>query len=110
MHGSAYTSRVRTSTIAQALATTLLALGCHDVTTPEQFQELVDASRECGAGDGCVLAGAGECTCDTPVRASESEAVAVAAAEVECEGATITCSGQDNLRCEAGRCISDQSH
>jgi hypothetical protein len=89
-------------------------VACADVTSPEEFVSLVDASRSCGSADTCVLAGSSACTCATPVNANDEAAVNEAAAQVECEGATVMDGGgcppaHDGLRCDSGRCVSDQS-
>ena len=93
--------------MALALAA-VLSSACSN-TTPEEYVELVESSRACGADGECVLAGAGECTCAAPVNKSDAEEVQEAADDVECEGAVVRCPAHNNVRCEAGRCVSDES-
>ena len=92
------------------LALFLLTLAACDDVTPEGYVELVEGSRQCAADAECVLAGAGECTCDAPIHADSREEVEAASMEVECERVTTTmCPAHDNLRCEANRCVTDGS-
>jgi hypothetical protein len=86
----------------------VLLAACSE-TAPSEFVELVEASRGCSATEECTVAGGGECTCATPVNVGAVEEIDEAAGEVECEGATISCADNANVRCEAGRCISDGS-
>lgn len=78
--------------------------------TPEGYVELVEGSRACSADAECVLGGEGTCTCAAPINQSHLEEVTEAAADVDCEHATTTmCPAHDNLRCDAGRCVTDGS-
>jgi hypothetical protein len=85
------------------------AVGCHDVTSPQEYVDLVEASRACSVDAECVLAGAGDCTCPAPVNASEAATVDEAAAEVDCRDVTIECPAHSGLHCAAGRCVSPES-
>jgi hypothetical protein len=103
---------LRRSVLRRALAVSCcwwltLAAACADHVSPEELAEIVEGARSCGAADSCVLAGAGPCTCATPVRAAAAADVDAAVADVECEGAVARCAGHANVRCEGGRCISD---
>jgi hypothetical protein len=86
----------------------LALVACSD-TSPSEFVELVESSRGCSATAECTVAGAGECTCATPVNVAAVADIDEAASEIECERATITCNDNANVRCEGGRCISDGS-
>lgn len=99
-------SRSRSS-LALAVACALLA--CDEVT-PEGYVELVEGARGCSADTDCVLAGEGGCTCASPVNVSSREEVDESAAGLDCEHVTTTmCPAHENLRCEAGRCVTDDS-
>ncbi|MEQ9320872.1 MAG: hypothetical protein RIF41_17050 [Polyangiaceae bacterium] len=78
-------------------------------TSPEELAEIVDEARACQDGDVCELAGGGQCTCATPVNADAAARVDEAAADVDCEGAMVECVSHQNVRCEDGRCRSDES-
>ncbi len=96
---------------ARMLSWAVICVGlcsCDD-TTPQQYVELVEDSRGCSADGECALAGSGDCTCAAPVNTNSADAVNEAACEVECEGAVVECPGHSNIRCEAGRCVSDES-
>jgi hypothetical protein len=80
-----------------------------DTTTPEEYAHIVEQARPCTDGDSCVLAGSSDCVCPTPVNATEQERVSMAATEVDCNGAIAECIAHTNVRCEGGRCISDES-
>ena len=99
--------------IARAAATSItsaaLALGGCTSTSPEEFVEIVEEARSCQDGDSCELAGEGPCTCPTPVNASAVASVDEAAMDVACEGAVADCVSHQNIRCEDGRCRSDES-
>ncbi len=101
---------VRTLQVSLSLGFVIfLGLACDEVT-PQSYLELVEGSRECAAHADCVLAGEGECTCASPVKTSAQEEVIQAAADLDCEGVTTTqCPTHGNLRCEASRCITDDS-
>jgi len=90
-----------------ALAAGLL-VGCA-ATSPEELAQIVDEARACEDGDVCELAGSGACTCATPVNADAVATVDEAAADVDCQGAMVECVSHTNLRCEDGRCRSDES-
>jgi hypothetical protein len=91
---------------AAAVALSALLCGCTQAS-PGDYRDLVEASRGCAGDSDCVLAGAGPCTCDAPVNQAAADDVATTAAEVDCQGATIACPENANLRCEAGRCVTD---
>jgi hypothetical protein len=91
------------------VVTLLVLAACADVTTPEEYVEIVEGSRACAADGECVLAGSGACTCAAPVNAAEAARVDEAAAEVDCKGATVECPSQGDVRCNAGRCVSAES-
>lgn len=99
---------MRSALIVACVIPLTLAVGCTS-TTPEELVELVEDSRACGGDGECALAGGGLCTCEQPVNSAEVEEVNEAAEDVECEGATADCPGHNNIRCEAGRCVSDES-
>jgi predicted class III extradiol MEMO1 family dioxygenase len=80
-----------------------------NATTPEEYAQIVDDARACSDGDSCVLAGTSDCVCPTPVNASQADRVNTAAGDVDCNGAIAECIAHTNVRCEAGRCKSDES-
>lgn len=84
-------------------------LGACTATSPEEFAAIVEEARACQDGDGCQLAGGGQCTCDTPVNDDAVARIDEAAADVDCEGAVVECTSHQNVRCEDGRCRSDES-
>ena len=88
-----------------------LSLNACDDMSAQQYADLVDEARACAAADTCVLAGEGACTCATPVNASEEGAINEAADDFDCEKVETAdrCTAHSNIRCEAGRCISDES-
>lgn len=98
---------VAASSVLSLVATFVLA-GC-TATSPEELAEIVEEARACREGDTCRLAGAGQCTCATPVNESAVARVDEAAGDVDCEGAVVECVDHQNLRCEDGRCRSDES-
>ncbi|MGI5864733.1 MAG: hypothetical protein ACOX6T_22160, partial [Myxococcales bacterium] len=71
----------------------------------DELHELVEESRACEPGEQCVLAGAGQCTCETPVNAKHRQRIDEAAAEVRCGGAMVECPTIGSVACEAGRCV-----
>ena len=85
-----------------------MVVACDEVTA-ESYADLVERSRGCAETSECVLAGGGQCTCAQPVNASAVPEIESAVEDLDCEGAVVDCDGNDNVRCEAGRCISDQS-
>ena len=87
----------------------LLLLAACDDATPEDYRDLAESSRGCAATEECVLVGAGECTCDTPINRSAEEDLRETADNIDCQYVTISCPAHENLRCEAGRCITDAS-
>lgn len=99
---------VRLSLLAASVGLIAMVLVSCDEVTPQSFVELVESSRTCEADEDCVLAGAGECTCASPVNRSAEEEVNEAALDVACENVTAeNCAPTDNLRCEANRCVTD---
>ena len=89
----------------------VLAASCDDVTSPEDYVALVEDARSCSSDDQCLLAGGGPCTCQVPINGDNEEAITEAASQVECnEVQTTDCAeAHDNVRCQEGRCVSDQS-
>jgi hypothetical protein len=88
----------------------MLLLAACDEVTPEGYVELVEGARACTADADCVLAGSSMCTCDAPIEASRRQEIEAAALEVECQGVgTTNCPAHTNLRCEALRCVTDES-
>jgi hypothetical protein len=86
----------------------LLTPGCgSDSLSPADLQLVIEESQACEPGDTCVLAGSSRCTCAVPVNAEHKERVDKAAAEIDCQGATVRCTAQENLRCENGKCTAD---
>lgn len=88
------------------LACLVLAAGCG--VSIEDFNALVEDARACQAGDTCVLAGGGQCTCNSPVNASRAVEIDEAAEDVRCGGAMVECPSWTAVRCEAGRCVADR--
>lgn len=94
-----------------SLVVAVMALGIFGCagTSPEELVDIVEEARACEEGDSCELAGGGTCTCAMPVNAEATERVEEAAADVDCEGAMVECISHSNVRCEDGRCVSDES-
>lgn len=72
----------------------------------------LEDGRTCGEGDVCVLAGRGNCSCDTPVRESAKPAIDAAVREVNdvCGAGEFRaiCNLWTNARCESSRCVADK--
>lgn len=81
--------------------------GCGGVTE-EELQQIIEESKVCAPGDSCILAGGGQCTCAVPINAEHRARVEQAVADYDCDGLMVKCMGNINVRCEAGRCVSDR--
>jgi hypothetical protein len=88
-------------TMGLALA---LTSGCGTLSI-EEFREQVQEARDCTEGDTCVLAGAGRCTCGSPVNASRAADLNDAAHYVDCWYSNLDCAPYANMRCVDGKCI-----
>jgi hypothetical protein len=101
---------MRSCLLLRAFVAALVLSACGGMNAQEYF-DLVEEARPCAAGDTCVLAGVSACTCATPVNASQEEEITEAADDFDCEKVETSdrCSAHTNVRCEAGRCISDES-
>jgi hypothetical protein len=97
------------SVLAPWLAAVAVVCGGCTATSPEEYVEIVEEARLCDEGDVCELAGGGTCICPMPVNGAAVDSVEEAAADVDCEGAVVECVSHSNLRCEEGRCVSDES-
>ena len=95
--------------LAPWIAVLAVACGGCTGTSPEEYAEIIEEARACDEGDVCELAGAGACTCAMPVNSESVDRVETAAGDVDCEGAVAECISHSNLRCEEGRCVSDES-
>lgn len=75
----------------------------------KDFDVVLEDASACGPSDTCVLAGASQCTCPSPVNAQAKSDVDAAAEEMEksCDGAMVDCFHPVNIRCEQGRCAAD---
>ncbi len=88
----------------------IACLGACDDVTPQEYVDLVEGARECTADGDCILAGAGECTCAAPIHVDREQEVLAAGMDLDCERVTATmCPAHANLRCEANRCVTDDS-
>lgn len=88
-------------------------VGTSGCLSREEYAAMVEAARTCEPTDTCVLTRhdvAVSCDCPVPVRASEVANIEAAARSLACGGVTAKCVPwtETNLRCEAGRCVSDQ--
>jgi hypothetical protein len=73
------------------------------------FQAVAQGAKQCDVTyDRCVLAGAAQCLCATPVNAIHVETVNEAAKQVSCGNVVAKCMGMYNPRCVAGTCVADQ--
>lgn len=100
--------------LAAVLPAAVLGGGCAERVSAAELVEIVEGARACEGADSCALAGAGPCTCASPVRVDQAARVDEAAAGVECEGVVLptenlACAAHGGLRCEAGRCVSDDA-
>ena len=101
---------MRSSLLISAFVMALALHACGGMNAQE-YSDLVEEARPCAAGDTCVLAGVSACTCATPVNTSREGEINEAADDFDCEKVETSdrCSAHTNVRCEAGRCISDES-
>jgi hypothetical protein len=85
-------------------------LSACDEVTPQSYAEMVEGARACESNEDCVLAGEGPCTCAAPINAASQEEIDEAAECLDCDYVTTTdCPANENLRCEAERCVTDDS-
>ncbi len=106
-------TRARAKWQAVGVLVFTLASGCGpapvDIVEVEQFYKKVDLARGCSAGDTCVLVSPGPCTCAVPVNAQRQREIEEARDDLSCGKTNISCPRQENLRCEAGVCVTDMS-
>jgi hypothetical protein len=97
------------SILAAVLISLTLTFGhaaCGGVSE-EELQQIIEESKACAPGDTCILAGGGQCRCSQPINAKHKARVEQAVADYDCDGLMVSCAGNTNVRCEAGRCVSD---